>query len=148
MPGPIISVSRIIAAPPEQIFAVLADPALHGVIDGSGSVRKPLPAAPKRLSLGAKFGMDMRIGLPYRITNTVVEFDEPRRIGWRHFGGHVWRYDLQPVAEGTHVTETFDGTRGRSRFAYGLMGVEKKHPIAMERTLERLDRYVTTGSAD
>ncbi|MFM7067973.1 MAG: SRPBCC family protein, partial [Actinomycetes bacterium] len=144
----IISVDRIIDAPPQAIFEVLADPALHAVIDGSGSVRKPLPAAPKRLALGEKFGMDMKIGLPYRITNTVVEFDEPRRIAWQHFGKHIWCYELEPVEGGTRVTETFDGTHGRSRLAYGLMGVERKHPVAMARTLERLDRYVTTGSAE
>lgn len=148
MPGPVLAVSRVIAAPPEQIFAVLADPALHQVIDGSGTVRAPRPGSPTRLALGTKFGMDMRFGVPYRITNTVVEFDEPSRIAWRHFGGHIWRFELQPVDDGTGVTETFDGTHGRSRFAYGVMGVEKKHPVAMARTLERLDRYVTTGSPD
>lgn len=146
--GPVITVERTIPATPEAIFAVLADPAMHAVIDGSGSVRSPRPEAPERLALGAKFGMDMRIGVPYRITNTVVAFDEPRCIAWKHIGGHIWRYDLEPVEGGTLVTETFDGTHGRSRFAYGLMGIERKHPIAMAATLERLDRLVTTGSPD
>jgi hypothetical protein len=52
--------------------------------------------------------MRMRIGLPYLIRNTVVEFEENRRIAWRHFGRHIWRYELEPVEGGTLVTETFD----------------------------------------
>ena len=36
-----VSVSRVIAAEPDAIFAVLADPAMHRVIDGSGTVRSP-----------------------------------------------------------------------------------------------------------
>ena len=47
-------------------------------------------------------------GFPYKIRNTVVEFEEGRRIAWRHFGGHRWRYVLEPRGEGTHVTESFD----------------------------------------
>ena len=34
-----VSVSRVIDAPPEDIFAVLTDPAQHPVIDGSGTVK-------------------------------------------------------------------------------------------------------------
>ncbi len=34
------TVSREIAAPPDVIFAVLADASLHPVIDGSGTVRR------------------------------------------------------------------------------------------------------------
>lgn len=146
MPGPVLQVTRTIAAPAQTIFDVLADPAAHALIDGSGSVRAAEGSAPTRLALGAKFGMNMRIGLPYRITNTVVEFDEPTRIAWRHFGGHIWRYELTPTDGGTLVTETFDATTGREAFVYSLLRVERRHPPAMARTLERLDRLVTTGS--
>ena len=34
----VVSVERVIAAPPEAIFAVLADPRRHKDFDGSGSV--------------------------------------------------------------------------------------------------------------
>ena len=47
-------------------------------------------------------------GLPYKIRNTVVEFDEDRRIAWRHFGGHRWRYVPRAQPGGTRVTESFD----------------------------------------
>lgn len=139
-----VSVSRVIAAPPDAIFAVLTDPSLHPVIDGSGSVQHARGGT-QRLELGSTFGMDMRIGLPYRITNTVVEFEPDRLIAWRHFNGHRWRYELEPVEGGTQVTETFDWSTARIPRAIELAGYPKKHPKAMARTLERLDAYVTTG---
>jgi uncharacterized protein YndB with AHSA1/START domain len=95
----VVRVERTIAAPAEVIFEILADPSQHSVIDGSGSVKGARGDAPARLALGTRFGMDMRIGLPYRMTNEVVEFEEGRLIGWRHVGGHVWRYRLEPADE-------------------------------------------------
>ena len=143
----VISVTRVIKATPEAIFSLLADPARHGEIDGSGMVQK-LRGESKRLELGSKFGMDMKMGLlPYRITNTVVEFEDNRLIAWEHFGKHRWRYQLEPVAEadgadadfvGTKVTESFDWSTSRSPKFIELMGYPKKHPANMEATLERL----------
>ena len=92
-------------AEPQAIFDLLADPTKHALIDGSGTVRDAQPGNPERLSLGAKFSLSMKQGLPYKITNEVVEFDEPTQIAWRHIGHHVWRYRLRPVDGGTEVTE-------------------------------------------
>ena len=103
-----VSASRVIAASPEAIFDLLADPDQHHVIDGSGTVQAARSGNPTRLTLGAKFGMDMKMGVPYKITNEVVELEENRRIAWRHFGHHIWRYELEPVEGGTKVTESFD----------------------------------------
>ena len=58
--------------------------------------------------------MSMKKGVPYKITNEVVEFDEPTVIAWRHMGQHVWRYRLRPVDGGTEVTEEFDWGVARS----------------------------------
>ena len=142
-----VSVSRVIDAPPDAIFAVLADPAMHPIIDGSGTVKKAQAGDPDRLEMGSRFGMDMRIGLPYSIKNTVVEYEPDRLIAWQHFGHHRWRYRLEPVEGGTEVTETFDWSTARFPPAIELMGYPKKHPAAMAKTLERLDAYVTTGEA-
>ena len=134
----VVSASRVIEASPEAIFDVLADPARHGEIDGSGMVQN-LRGESNRLELGSTFGMDMKIGpLPYRISNKVVEFDEGRLIAWAHFGGHRWRYELEPVDGGTKVTESFDWSTARVPKAIELMGYPKKHPANMEATLERL----------
>lgn len=139
-----VSVTREINATPEAIFDLLADPTKHGEIDGSGMVQEARGDA-KRLSLGAKFGMDMKIGpLPYRITNKVVEFEENKLIAWQHFGKHRWRYELEPVNGGaaTKVTETFDWSTAIIPKAIELAGYPKKHPASMEKTLERLAAVV------
>lgn len=140
-----VSVSRTIAAEPSAIFAVLTDPAAHGVIDGSGTVRQ-VRGNPERLRLGSRFTMGMRMGLPYVVKNEVVEYAEDRLIAWQHFGRHRWRYQLEPVAGGTLVTETFDWSTARSPWFIERMGYPRTHPEGMTRTLERLDRYVTTGT--
>jgi uncharacterized protein YndB with AHSA1/START domain len=141
-----VSVSRVIKASPEAIFDVLADPARHAEIDGSGMVQQ-LRGAGSRLELGSKFGMDMKMGpVPYRISSTVVEFEENRRIAWAHFGKHRWRYELAPAEidgePATEVTETFDWSTALVPKAIELAGYPKKHPASMEATLERLARLV------
>jgi uncharacterized protein YndB with AHSA1/START domain len=138
----VISVSRLIKAPPEAIFDLLADPAKHGLIDGSGMVQKSR-SGEGRLALGSKFGMDMKMGpLPYRISNTVVEFEENRLIAWAHVGKHRWRYRLEPVDGGTNVTEEFDWSTSALPKAIELMGYPKKHVGNIERTLDRLAAIV------
>ena len=72
----IVWVSRRIHADAATIFELLADPARHAEIDGSGTVRESHGDNPARLSLGARFGMDMKMGVPYKISNEVVEFVE------------------------------------------------------------------------
>ncbi len=138
-----VTVERLIPAPAQRIFDVLADPALHPVIDGSGSLRQPRDDAPARLAPGASFGMSMRIGVNYKITNTVVEFEEGRRLAWRHLGRQVWRYELEPVEGGTLVRETFDYTDALSPLALRLVGFPSRNRRAMERTLERLAAHVS-----
>lgn len=137
-PARIVSHSIVVPAPAQDIFDLLADPRRHCEIDGSGSVKEAKVDAPARLSLNAKFTMNMRIGLPYRMTNTVVEFEEGRLIGWRHFGGHVWRYVLEPVEGGTKVTEQFDWNTNRSPLFLKLMKAVENNSVSIQRTLENL----------
>lgn len=102
------SASTVIDAPPSVVFDILADPRQHARIDGSGTVQES-SSGPERLALGSRFGMDMRLGGAYKITNRVVEFEEDRLIAWRHVGAHRWRYELAPTGDGgTRVTETWD----------------------------------------
>jgi hypothetical protein len=133
---------RFVPADPQAIFDLLADPRQHALIDGSGTVREPTEA-PERLSLGAKFGMGMKLGVPYKITNEVVEFDEPNVIAWRHVGRHVWRYRLRPVDGGTEVTEEFEWGTARSPLALKLSGTPKRNAKAIEATLDRLVAHFT-----
>src|SRR5206468_9221211 len=105
--------------------------------DGSGTVKGAVQG-PDRLRLGSTFGMRMRLGVPYLIRNTVVEFEENRRIAWRHFGRHVWRYQLEPVADGTRVTETFDYSTALSPRGLEMLGFPERNRKGIAATLDRL----------
>lgn len=148
----LVSRNRFIAASPEEIFEVLATPALHSEIDGSDTVKGAQPSGPGRLRPGAKFGMEMNVKVDYKILNTVTEFEEGRSIGWRHFYGHVWRYLLEPATDaagvsGTLVTEQWDARQVRGKVFLRLAGYLRRHPANIERTLARLDAYVTGSRA-
>lgn len=139
--------SIVIAAPPAAIFDLLADPRQHPRIDGSGTVRSVV-TGPERLSAGARFGMRMRMGAPYRVTNVVVEFEPDRRIAWRHFGRHVWRYELEPVDGGTRVTETFDWSPAPLRALLDLSWIPRTNARAITATLRRLKDTVEKGQRE
>lgn len=137
-PSKIVTRSTIVSAPAQLIFDLLADPRRHGEIDGSGSIQSAQINAPERLSLNATFGMQMKIGLSYKITNTVVEFEEGKTIAWRHFGGHIWRYILEPIDGGTKVTEQFDWNKSKSPLVLRLRKSPQENAKSMEKTLENL----------
>ena len=140
-----VSVERTIAAPPQAIFDVLADPARHAEFDGSDTV-KQARNAPARLTKGSKFSMSMRMGFPYRVTNEVVEFEEGRRIGWWHAAHNIWRYELEPVEGGTLVRETFDWSQSRAPWFVTTTGFPARNRKGMEATLERLAYVVEQGA--
>jgi uncharacterized protein YndB with AHSA1/START domain len=147
MSSRVVSSSATIFAPANVVFDIIADPLQHARIDGSGTVRGTV-AGPDRLSLGATFGMNMKRGAPYRITSAVIEFEEGRRIAWKHPLGHVWRYELEPVDGGTEVTESFDySTVGPARRAFLVLGgYPRKNRRGMEQTLVRLAEAVGAPS--
>lgn len=140
--------TRLISAPASEIFELLAHPSRHPLIDGSGTVKATQPRTPDRLSVGAKFGMEMHWGMAYKILNHVVEFEEGRRIAWRHFGGHVWRYILEPVDAGrTRVTEQFDPTNSRSPWLLKLIRANVRNQQSINSTLERLEHWALSRSS-
>jgi hypothetical protein len=134
--------SIVVAADPATVFDVLATPSRHHEFDGSGTVQGSRTTAPERLSEGAKFGMEMKIVVPYRMTNEVVEFVENDTIAWRHFGGHIWRYRLAEVDGGTKITEEFDWRTSKAPPFLKLMGYPAKNAVSIEKTLERLAALV------
>lgn len=140
-----ISASRVIAATPEAIWAVLTDTARHGDFDGSDTVKGTIGGGKILTAVGDTFGMQMRLGLPYPIRNTVVELEPLQRIAWRHAGRHRWRYELEAVEGGTKVTETFDYSTALLPFIYGPAGFLKAHARNIPATLERLDDLLTSG---
>ncbi len=135
----LVSETSTIDTDPQTLFDIVADPAMHPVIDGSGSVKAQRAGGPARLSMGSEFGMDMKMGAGYKITNTVVEFEEGRLLGWRHFNGHVWRYIFEPTADGgTTVTEQWDARPVWNRLALKLSGFPNRNREGIQKTLVRL----------
>jgi hypothetical protein len=123
-----VQASTIINAPAQAIFAVLADPARHAAIDGTGWVRESFDSQPLTAA-GQVFRMAMyhpnHPDRNYQMANRVQVFDPPHAISWEPgydtgdgslgFGGWVWRYDLapagpagQPGPPGTKVTLSYD----------------------------------------
>ncbi|OBI67820.1 SRPBCC family protein [Mycobacterium sp. E796] len=113
-------VTRTIAARPDQIFSVLADPARHCNTEPTDWVRDAVDTRPIT-GLGQMFAMNMfltQAGGHYVVHNLVNVFDKDRAIGWipgqldeagnHNPGGWFWRYDLAPNGDGTDVTLTYD----------------------------------------
>jgi uncharacterized protein YndB with AHSA1/START domain len=145
------TVERVIPAPPDRIFDLVADPRRHKDIDGSGTVRDATDL-PARLSAGATFGMNMEFGGAYTMTSTVIEFEPGRRIAWqsrpprgsawwRHvFGGRIWRYELEPAGSGTRVRESWDLSQEMLRPL--VWGYRRKTRSNMQKTLERIEKLL------
>lgn len=142
----LVSVTKLIPTDRQWLFDLVADPAQHPLIDGSGSVKAVRPGGPRRLSLGAAFSMDMHLAADYRIRNTVVEFDEPSLIGWRHFNGHIWRYRFTEVPGGTEVTEEWDARGARNRLVLVLLRFPQRNRAGMTATLDRLAELAVARS--
>lgn len=140
-----VSVSRIIPHPPKAIFDLLASPAGHIRMDGSGTV-KGMVRGPERLELGSKFKMKMRMGVPYSIASVVREFEEDKLIAWAHLGKHRWRFELEPMEGGTEVTETFDYSTALWPRAIEMGGYHKRHPANMEATLARIEELLDSDA--
>jgi uncharacterized protein YndB with AHSA1/START domain len=143
MDGNTVSVERVIKAPADAIFALIADAGKHPSFDGSGTVQHATQDSVP-LTQGSKFGMSMRWGLPYRTTNTVIEFEPDRRIAWQTtmlgglVGGRIWRYELSPADDGTLVRETWDVSKDKQRAWLKSSGMAKQTAKGMSSTLERI----------
>lgn len=152
MQGDVVTVEKRIKASPEAIFSLLADAAGHPKFDGSGTVKQAKPGAPDRLELGSKFGMSMKLGISYSTVNTVVEFEQNRRIAWqtnssgmfsRFLAGRIWRYELEPSDDGTTlVRESWDLSQDHQKMFLKLGPVPKKTAADMSRSLDRIEELV------
>ena len=137
-----LSACREIAAEPEQIFELIADPAVQPRWDGNDNLAAA-PAGQRVRQAGDVFTMTLTRGSVRE--NHVVEFEEGRRIAWmpaepgQERPGHLWRWELEPAgASRTRVTCTYDWTR---------LTDEKRLPRARATTADRLqaslDRLAT-----
>ena len=133
----------VINAPAEHIFALLANPRRHKEIDGSSTIQENL-SGPDKLELGSKFGMQMHLGIDYRISNTVVEYEENKLIAWRHIGRWIWRYELVNIGpQSTQVTETFDASRA-PLISKAWLSLRKAYPWTQKAVAKTLVQLKST----
>lgn len=110
----VVRVSREVAASPERIFELIADPANQPRWDGNDNLKEAAPGQRVR-AIGDVFTMTLTMGSIRE--NHVVEFVEGRRIAWQpaEMGkappGHTWAWELEPLGPLlTLVTHTYDWT--------------------------------------
>jgi uncharacterized protein YndB with AHSA1/START domain len=149
------TVERFIPAPPEAIFAIISNPRRHHEIDGSGTVRDAMDVQ-DHLELGSKFGMHMKLGVPYSMVSEVVEFEPNRLLAWQSRpsgsigsklgGGRIWRYELEPVDGGTTVRESWDITHEKVKAV--VRPARKRTREAMAKTLERIEELATAPAGE
>ncbi|WP_244929311.1 SRPBCC family protein [Nocardioides sp. W7] len=154
-----IETSRLVAAPPADVFALLCDPQGHVAIDSSGMLQdatgEPVTAA------GDSFVVHMdRESLNdfpemgrYDVTVTIRDFEPDRLISWTILGrirpqiGHVYGYRLAPDpdgSDGTVVTSFYDWADIHPDWAAaGIFPVISEG--ALRGTLGILDRTVRRG---
>ena len=108
----VVAHERVVSAPPERLFTLIADPAEQPRWDGNDNLA--VAAAGQRVrGVGDVFVMTLTRGTERQ--NHVVEFAEGRRIAWRPAEpgqpppGHLWRWELTPLDGGqTLVRHTYD----------------------------------------
>lgn len=111
-----ITVSGVVDAPVERVFALLADPDRHRDLDASGMIRH----SETHLAItevGDVFTMAMHNQMmgEYEIDNHVVVYEPDRAIGWAPGGqgkppaGHTYTWRLAPTDDDhTEVSQTYD----------------------------------------
>ena len=137
----------VIARPPADVFAWVADPGnVALVLEG---VDRWEPLDDSATGVGARFDVSMRaLGFPLENVLVLDRWDEPRAIGWRSEAGLVaqsggWRFE--PLGDGTEVTLTI-GYEPPGGALGGLLAgrvdglVRDRLRRALERMRDRLER--------
>jgi uncharacterized protein YndB with AHSA1/START domain len=145
----VVSADREIAAQPEQIFELIADPTQQPRWDGNDNLATA-PAGQRVRGAGDMFVMTTTRGAVRE--NHVVEFDEGRRLAWkpaepgREPPGHLWRWELEPIdTSRTRVTHTYDWTHltDENRFERARATTADK----LRASLDRLAALAESSSA-
>ena len=135
----VASASREVAAAPDVIFDLIADPVQQPRWDGNDNLVEA-PDGRRVRAVGDVFSMITTKGNVRE--NHVVEFVEGRRIAWCPAEpgqpplGHLWRWELEPLdAARTLVVHTYDWTRltDEARF-------ERARATTAERLQASIDR--------
>lgn len=152
--------SRRIPAAAAEIFAVLATPARHLDLDGSGMLRGAVTDHPMR---GVGDFFDMRMYYvehgDYQMRNHIVEFEADAKIVWEPESwighpdhgrpdsrwGQRWGFQLVPQGpDATIVTEIYDCSRVPADERHAMRG-GRIWIDAMTQTLALLEAAVASG---
>lgn len=143
----VVHASKVIAAPAERIFELIADPTQQPRWDGNDNLVEVSQG--KRIrGVGDVFAMVVTSGKIRE--NYVVEFEEGRRIAWEPASpgeppaGHLWRWELEPQADdSTLVTHTYDWTQltDEARFA-------RARSTKSENLMASIDRLAAIAEAE
>jgi hypothetical protein len=141
-----VSASADVSASAHDVFEYLRRPANHAAISGDDSVRGAVKG-PDALGAGDRFGMSMKVlGIPYRVTSKVVDYEADRRIGWGHLGGHTWRWEVESAPGGSRVTLTFDQSTARFPPALRAMGYPERHRSNVEKSVANVAAHFAGSS--
>ena len=142
-----VSVSREIAAPAEQVWAMVSDVTRMGEWspENEGAVWLGGATGPQA---GVKFRGANRIGKrKWKTAATVTEVDPGRHFSFRVTLGPIpvadWDYTVESTATGCRLTETWTEQRPGwfkpiTRIATGVADRPTTNRAGMEQTLERL----------
>ena len=154
MTDDVVTVERVIPVSPDKVFGLISDPRRHHEFDGSGTVRQARDV-PDHLELGATFGMNMVLGVPYAMRSTVVEYEKDRLLAWQtrapvsfidpFAGGRIWRYELEPVKDGTRVRESWDIRQESPVTRPIVRRAAEQTRRNMEKTLERIEEVLCSS---
>ncbi|WP_193105513.1 SRPBCC family protein [Brachybacterium sp. FME24] len=143
---------RIVHALPDVVFDLLTDPSKHHLTEPTDWVRGSLESEPARITAtGQVFGIEMfqvNAGGRYEMHNLVIAFEPGRTVAWEpaqysangtlEGGGWTWRYDLEPVPEGTRVRLTYDWSATPPEVAEEIGGLPSVGPEFLDRSLAAL----------
>ena len=135
----IVSAEREVSAPAEEIFKLIADPARQPDWDGNDNLAHA-DQGQRITGVYQTFTMELTNGQGR--TNTVIEFEEGRRIAWKpaptgeEARGHIWRWELEPIDDVTTVVRhTYDWTNltDETRFERARENTEESLAASIER---------------
>lgn len=143
----ITSASRVVHAPADRIFELIADPSRQPEWDGNDNLAEA--ARGQRVhAVGDVFAMTLTTGSVRE--NHIVEFVEGRLIAWmpsevgQQRPGHRWRWEVEPLDdERSLVTHTYDWTEltDESRYA-------RARATTSDRLMASIDRLADIVEGD
>lgn len=87
-----------VAAPPQQLWSIVADPARHPELAGSGEPLETWLVSEGPLRVGSRFESRQKwLGMKYTSRSEVTALQEPRLLRWRVDNQTDWEFRLEPL---------------------------------------------------